>query len=568
MITGSTALTEGAVLPGNTVFTVSVAADGTVTLTQVQQIDHPIHETAPAYNDDVVSLASGLIGLTATATITDKDGDSASDSETVDLGGNLKFDDDGPNAVDDIKSAGTSGSITGNVLTDGPIDDSFGADGKGSPAITQVVFKGTTFTDNSDGTPDGLIHVQGDFGKLELDTATGAYTYTRTSGINDTGTDTFSYTIKDGDGDTDTADLKIAIDAANILNGVFITNTNSTDQPLVLTFQQVTNPIHFSAKIYSLNAQGQQGTVLQDVGFFIDPTLKFNYSVEAGETTNFTNINVTDFSLEGTDLNAPGGSDNWAIRYDDDGPGSRDTAFSGVFQPSTKAEIETDQPSVDGDKDPNTLNDPNAGGAGLDFEFGAAGNDVLNGSDTDPDILNGGNGSDQLLGKGGNDILVYDAADVSPVGSVGIVDGGAGADVLRIDDGALAIFFGTANNVVDLRGADIHNIEVIGITEEAVSDKNNGTTIKLTAADVLAFADDTVGADGIAANTIYVVGSQGDKVQLASNGAGFVDGDVGTAGIQPTGTFDDGQGQVFNIYTITGGGALYVDKDITVQTVA
>jgi hypothetical protein len=712
LITGSTAATEGGVLPGNTVFTVAVDADGKVTLTQVQQIDHNNDETAPTYDDDEIALAAGKLTLTATATISDSEGDSDTDSATIDLGGNLVFDDDGPSvaanltvqlddddvagaggnpggtnddvapanttgslqhtfgadgagsvlmantgtlpvglgftqalsagdtiltisqngvpvmritvtdtvsgaytveqlgvidhpagdtennlqfniaykvtdsegdsatgslvinvdddtpvAVDDLVEVGTSGSVIGNVLTDG-MDDKFGADGQGTPAVTQVVFKGVTFVDGTDGSVDGVIHVTGDFGNLELNTATGAYTYTRTSPVLVQGADTFTYTIQDGDGDTDTADLTLQTSAANILNGVFITNTNSTDQPLVLTFQQVTNPIHFSAKIYSLNAQGQQGTLAQDVGFFIDPTKQHNYSVEAGETTSFTNIIVTDFALEGTDLNAPGGSDNWQIRYDDDGPGSRDTAFTGVFQPSTKTEVEADQPSVDGKATNNNLTDPDEGGKGLDFQFGAAGNDTLTGDDGEADILNGGNGIDILDGKGGNDILVYDAEDVA-AGKTGFIDGGTGADVLRIDDGALAIFFGTANNVVNLVGADIRNIEVIGISEEAVSDKNNGTTIKLSAADVLAFADDSKDADGIEANTLYIVGSQGDKVQLASNGAGFIDGDANAGnGITASSTFDDGQGQVFNVYNISGGGKLYVDADVTVTTVA
>jgi hypothetical protein len=360
------------------------------------------------------------------------------------------------------------------------------------------------------------------------------------------------------------------VDAANILNGVFITNTNSTDQPLVLTFQDMSNPLHYSTKVYSLNAQGQQGTVAQDVGFYIDPTKNHLYSVEAGETTSFTNIIVTDFSLEGTDLNAPGGSDNWQLRYDDNqgnGGGSRDVAYSGVFQPSTKTEVETDQPSVDGDSKGNSLTDPNAGGkSGVDFQFGAGGADTLTGSD-DTDILNGGNGIDQVNGKGGNDILVYDAEDVSTVvgKDAGFIDGGTGIDVLRIDDGALDIFFnGTKNPVVDLRGADIRNIEIIGITEEAVSKVDNGTTLKLNAADVVNFSGDALGAD-----TLYIVGNKGDKLQISNADAGnWTDGDgIAANGVTKVGTVDNGDGQVFDHYVTKAGGHLYVDADIKVETV-
>ena len=94
--------------------------------------------------------------------------------------------------------------------------------------------------------------------------------------------------------------------------------------------------------------------VAQDVGFFIDNTQQFVYAVEAGKTTDFTNINVTDFRHEGAVINAPGGNDNWAIRYDDGGPnapgaGGRHLAVSGVVTFSPASEIEQDAESIDGD---------------------------------------------------------------------------------------------------------------------------------------------------------------------------------------------------------------------------
>jgi hypothetical protein len=48
----------------------------------------------------------------------------------------------------------------------------------------------------------------------------------------------------------------------------------------------------------------------------------------------------------------------------------------------------------------------------------------------------------------------------------------------------------------------------------------------------------------------------------------WVDGDGNAGnGVTKTGTFDDGQGQVFDIYSTESGGKLYVDTDITVATV-
>ncbi len=88
------------------VFTVEVDSNGVVTLTQLQQVDHPAVDdpdgTDSPFNDHLISMEDdGLITLTANGTITDNDGDTASDSETIDIASNLVFRDDGPtiNAV-------------------------------------------------------------------------------------------------------------------------------------------------------------------------------------------------------------------------------------------------------------------------------------------------------------------------------------------------------------------------------------------------------------------------------------------------------------------------------------
>ncbi len=83
---------EGQTSAGDVVFTVSVDGSGTVTLDQQRALEHPVTTD----HDDPVSLNADHIVLTRTDTITDGDGDTASDSESLDIGVAMTFHDDGP----------------------------------------------------------------------------------------------------------------------------------------------------------------------------------------------------------------------------------------------------------------------------------------------------------------------------------------------------------------------------------------------------------------------------------------------------------------------------------------
>ncbi|MBB3232236.1 retention module-containing protein [Halomonas stenophila] len=96
-VIGATAASAAAVADVNTVFTLAVDASGSVTLTQRAALDHDTADTGD-YASDRQGLDTGLVNLVGTVIITDGEGDTASDSETMDLGGNLLFDDDGPKA--------------------------------------------------------------------------------------------------------------------------------------------------------------------------------------------------------------------------------------------------------------------------------------------------------------------------------------------------------------------------------------------------------------------------------------------------------------------------------------
>ncbi|WLG42548.1 DUF5801 repeats-in-toxin domain-containing protein [Pseudomonas sp. FP1740] len=147
---------NGSVVEGRTattnllVFTVSVAANGDVTLDQQRAIVHP----DPTNPDDSKTLTSDNL-VTLTATITDKDGDSA--HATLNIGQNLVFKDDGPS----ISTTGTEPTLTVDetVLTTDDTQNfaanftsAFGADGAGTLTYALgVVAGGSGLTDTATG---------------------------------------------------------------------------------------------------------------------------------------------------------------------------------------------------------------------------------------------------------------------------------------------------------------------------------------------------------------------------------------------------------------------------------
>jgi hypothetical protein len=182
------------------------------------------------------------VKLTATATITDGDGDMVTDSETIDLGGNIRFADDGPSVssndivvVDDDDVAGAHGNPGGTGDNDpdwvtGTLHHDFGADGAGSISFASMngtggtvgaehvhySWSGNTLTATvAEGVRTGtaLFTVQ------VTDTATGAYKVTQldnilhTSGDNENNaTVDLTYTVKDGDSDKAFGTLTISVD--------------------------------------------------------------------------------------------------------------------------------------------------------------------------------------------------------------------------------------------------------------------------------------------------------------------------------------------------------------------
>ena len=104
-IIGSTSSTEAGVDSSNTIFNLKVDGSGNVTLTQYAEIDHALPGATSNYAAQQAFLGTGLVSLDATATITDYDGDKASSSASIDLGGKVAFDDDGPSICIDLSGS-------------------------------------------------------------------------------------------------------------------------------------------------------------------------------------------------------------------------------------------------------------------------------------------------------------------------------------------------------------------------------------------------------------------------------------------------------------------------------
>ncbi|WP_020591799.1 DUF5801 repeats-in-toxin domain-containing protein [Kiloniella laminariae] len=141
---------------------------------------------------------------------------------------------------------GGGGEASGNLLA----NDLPGADGFGTVAITEVLHDGVVYTDAGDGSSDGIITIAStaEGGKLVVDTATGAYTYTTPGSVSSDFEETFTYTMVDGDGDPSSADLKVCVtlpEPIDAINDVVLTNITSGDIDIpewALLLNDETNP--------------------------------------------------------------------------------------------------------------------------------------------------------------------------------------------------------------------------------------------------------------------------------------------------------------------------------------
>ena len=244
-IVGSTTVGTGEDAVTTPIFRISVdEATGVVTLTQYAQLDH-VGESDDdnAYNNsaNILGLPEGSIFLTAAASITDADGDTAADSQDLDISAAFRFEDDVPtvaaNPVVQLDDEGLAGGIRGGlndvpgepITFSGTLAHAFGADGPGSIDFAWMDGKtGMVGTEKVDYAWDaGTLTLtatgpRGDLFTVQItDPATGAYTVTQLDNVlhesaevaeENNATVELTYTVTDGDGDAVKGSLNLDFD--------------------------------------------------------------------------------------------------------------------------------------------------------------------------------------------------------------------------------------------------------------------------------------------------------------------------------------------------------------------
>jgi hypothetical protein len=244
VIVGSTAQSAPAGSDGTAdatiAFTLTVNGSGSVTLNQYQAMEHV--DTNPAddgaedfsedgvFSDDTEVLGTGLVSLTASQTVTDGDGDTATDSGSLDLGGNVIFTDVGPSIIAPdglyLENKGVIGT-SDQFISD--LNFVSGADGVGSVLFNSTdidVAAGTTPLVAGAGT-SSVVAKDAVGNELKVSGET-LYLYLSSDGtaltasVGTTSGGTVGYTITlDGDAGTYTYDQE-----AKIANGTEITATD------------------------------------------------------------------------------------------------------------------------------------------------------------------------------------------------------------------------------------------------------------------------------------------------------------------------------------------------------
>ncbi len=205
-------------------------ATGEVTISQFRALEHDNPGDSAATHDESGSpeiMDANKLFIVQTVT----DGDNDKDTDSIDLGKLIKFEDDGPVAVDDVDSVTEDGDLIaiGNVYT-GANATAFGSDANATDGNADDVgsdgLQSLKWVDpDAPSGFDGNGQVIGDHGTLFVN-SNGDYKYVLNNDDPDVAAlntgdklyETFSYVITDKDGDTSTAELKITINGHSDTN--------------------------------------------------------------------------------------------------------------------------------------------------------------------------------------------------------------------------------------------------------------------------------------------------------------------------------------------------------------
>jgi len=543
---------------GEIVFTLTVDADGNVTLDQRRAVAHDVDGSSAAAHDDAMTLsAADLITLTRTSTITDRDGDTASDSAVLNIGTALSFEDDGPafTIVNDGPDAGTTVSIsTPNPATTTTYVAQFadwkhGADlAQGTPTLSNVSGSGAVTINAGASTSDKLV--------LELKDATGTVVATLT--LNADGTDSIQVVHRATTFDTDlllTGDvtasgpeltkfiqstisgLTITVTASdgdeNPNEGSPVVNNNNDDEvnPSTQGWAVADNQIDSGESItfsfsvgverFSFVADGFTGNpsdssndadTLPDVGL----TIRVYYNPEKTIHQDFTVTVNEGASIQVADLPGFGSNGQYTSFYgvtvlsdstqdNNDGFRLNNVTVSKVTaNPPTDLDYSFTVNLTDKDGDTASqsftvhLDSEASGGLLVEAIAGTSGADTLNGTGAN-DVLIGGGGDDILIGGAGSDTLT----------------GGDGSDTFRyqsLSDGLDSITDFTI--AAPASGGDVLNLQdvlaVAGATIDNAVVGDDATTVDnyvyftVSGTTATLFVDTAGGGSGTALATFSV----------------------------------------------------------------
>jgi Ca2+-binding RTX toxin-like protein len=246
-------------------------------------------------------------------------------------------------------------------------------------------------------------------------------------------------------------------DYANANDGTITLNDGAVDTTInYIGLEPITNDGTATDIIFNLPSTDDDAS-LEDAGTSSDGMMSLVSNNSTFEATTFV---VPTSSLT---INAGAGNDTVTINSADD-----------ALVPNDSSNMSSQSVVINGDAGNDvligsaTLNDVMNGGAGADVVNGRSGNDTLNG-DADNDTLLGGGGDDNLFGGDGEDRIKGQGGVDTVGGGAGndTIEGGAGSSALR-EEGNVDLTIRTSGDTIILEGLGTDIITGTFVTVELI----------------------------------------------------------------------------------------------------